>query len=71
MNGIRIGAVCAVAIGLELLAGTASGQNVPAIRIASVSAPASFATPALLRGYGFSFGPSDGQFGAMATGGAT
>ena len=42
--------------------------STPRIRY-SVEPPLTFATPAELDRYGFSFGPSDGQFGAIPTGG--
>jgi len=43
------------------------GQGVPAVR-GVFGSPATFATHAQLASYGFSFGPSDGQFGAIPTG---
>jgi hypothetical protein len=50
-------------------AGAVSAQTLPSIKVASVSSPTTFATHAELERYGFSSGPSDGQFGAMPVGG--
>ncbi|HXX63244.1 MAG TPA: hypothetical protein VEO56_05550, partial [Bacteroidota bacterium] len=39
--------------------------------IGTFSSPTTFATHTTLAGYGFSFGPSDGQFGAIPASGMT
>jgi hypothetical protein len=54
-----------------LLAGSAaSGQTPPAVS-GVIGSPTTFATHAQLASYGFSFGPSDGAFGAIPAGGNT
>jgi hypothetical protein len=50
-------------------AGAASAQDLPSVRIAALGSPTTFATHAELERYGFSSGPSDGQFGAIPLGG--
>ena len=49
--------------------GAVAAQDLPSITIASISNPVTFATHAELERYGFLWGPSDGQFGAIPTGG--
>ena len=49
--------------------GAVAAQNLPSTKIASVGNPVTFATHSELERYGFSWGPSDGQFGAIPTGG--
>ena len=54
-----------------LLAGSAAlGQTPPAVS-GVIGSPTTFATHTQLASYGFSFGPSDGAFGAIPTGGGT
>src|SRR5512135_391722 len=65
--GLRL--LCAAALILQPMTGPTWAQAVPSLRIASVSPPATFATHGQLWNYGYSFGPSDGQFGGMPLGG--
>jgi hypothetical protein len=65
----NISAKFAVVIALAIWADAAAAQNPPSVKIASVGNPVTFATHAELERYGFSWGPSDGQFGAIPTGG--
>lgn len=53
--------------------GGGSGPTAPVIPriVGTFGSPVTFATHAALAGYGYSFGPSDGQFGAIRASGAT
>jgi len=53
--------------------GGSGGGMMPALPniIGTFSSPTTFATHTTLAGYGFSFGPSDGQFGAIPASGMT
>jgi hypothetical protein len=62
-----IGAASATAL-MATWAGTGAAQTLPSIKIASVGNPVTFATHAELDRYGFAWGPSDGQFGAIPIG---
>jgi hypothetical protein len=64
-----ISALSAGSIAASAWAGAAAAQNLPSVKIAAVGSPVTFATHRELARYGFSWGPSDGQFGAMPTGG--
>jgi uncharacterized protein (TIGR03437 family) len=56
--------------GAIVLLGTGARAQKPVPAISGVfGSPVTFATHAELHGYGFSFGPSDGQFGAIPAGG--
>jgi hypothetical protein len=59
----------AVAIAAAAWGGVAGAQNLPSVKIEALGNPVTFATHAELERYGFSWGPSDGQFGALPTGG--
>ena len=58
-----------VVIAVAMWAGTTEAQTLPSIKIGAVASPVTFATHAELERYGFLWGPSDGQFGAIPIGG--
>ena len=68
MRQSTLSAISAGAIGVAVWVGAAAAQSLPSVKIASVGNPVTFATHAELERYGFSWGPSDGQFGAIPTG---
>jgi hypothetical protein len=61
-------AIRVVAVAVVLSMGAAAAQIPPSVRIASIGDPVTFATHAELERYGFLWGPSDGQFGAIPAG---
>jgi hypothetical protein len=63
INALSAGAIAAAA-----WADVAAAQNLPSVRIAAVGGPVTFATHEELERHGFSWGPSDGQFGAIPAG---
>src|SRR5579864_4659559 len=71
MNQNIIRAMGAAVIAVAMWTGAVAAQNLnlPSVKIASLGNPVTFATHAELERYGFSWGPSDGQFGAIPTGG--
>jgi hypothetical protein len=69
MQRNRISTIFSTTVAVAMWVGAAAAQNLPSVKIASVSNPVTFATHAELERYGFSWGPSDGQFGAIPTGG--
>jgi hypothetical protein len=71
MTQYTVAIASAAAIACAVCTGAAQAPNFTSVKIASVSNPVTFATHAELERYGFSFGPSDGQFGAIATRGAS
>jgi len=64
---VRLGLATAVAVVIAACA--APAQTLPSVRIKALGDPITFATHSELARYGFSFGPSDGQFGAIPRGG--
>jgi hypothetical protein len=66
---ITLNGIFAAVIAVAMWAGTATAQTLPSVKIGSVGSPVTFATHAELERYGFAWGPSDGQFGAILTGG--
>jgi hypothetical protein len=74
MKGGRL--IATLMLGTSLVTAVAAAQPeassdcVPDISV-SVGAPQTFATHSQLAGYGFTFGPSDGNFGAIARGDGT
>jgi len=64
-----VNAISALVIAIAIGMAPAAAQDLPSVKIAALGNPVTFATHAELERYGFSFGPSDGQFGAIPTGG--
>jgi hypothetical protein len=66
----KIGRVIfAAAITTAMWAGAVAAPDLPLVQIALIGDPVTFATHTELERYGFLWGPSDGQFGAIPAGG--
>jgi hypothetical protein len=62
-------AVLLIAGAATIRTGAVAAPDLPSVKIAAIGDPVTFATHAELERYGFLWGPSDGQFGAIPTGG--